>query len=129
MNETDFRKKCSIFWPKTPKNGGFLGFFGSKIFFSVFGTKMAQLAKKKQKIEKKILGGPIWPKNPKKKFLGPLKKKIFFSIFGIRMTQFVKKSKKKFFFDFFPIGGHPSGGDGIFRAKKSKIFIPFFFAN
>ena len=66
-----------------------------KKFLSIFGIRMTQFAKKKEKFFLNFLtqknsitprwGDPQWAK---------IKKKIFF-IFGIRMTQFAKKSKKK----------------------------------
>ena len=97
--------------------GVFGAFFGSKNVFSVFGFKMAQLAKKMEKIEKKIFLGP---KIAKKKISGPRKKKKFFFDFFFSIRE---KKQKKFFFDFFPIEGHPSGGDRIFGQKHQKKFF------
>ena len=101
-----------------------------KIFFSIFGIRMTQFAKKKQKIffdffARKILSPPLgWPpigKKSKKNFF-----LLFFTNWVILMPKIEKKNfffqgPQKFFFRIFWPNGAPQ--------KFFFRFFAFFFAN
>ena len=111
--------------------GVFGAFFGSKNVFSVFGFKMAQLAKKMEKIEKKKhFWGPKSPKKSEKKILGP--KNFFFDFWhqnGSIREKNAKNPKKIFFFDFSLLEVTPAGVIEFFGRKNQKKNFAFFFAN